>query len=723
MTQIEPKPPLPTLSYLLLKPGAPFIHRDLSWIQFNDRVLSEARSRHNPLLTRVKFLSITASNLDEFFMIRFASLLRSLSATKIEENRENLQRVHGTVLESVRKFGVRQAKTLEILRKEAAKHNVNLHLKTPKDGEAYAQGRRIFEAKVLPQLEMKNAFTYQRIAELRNLQYLVHITKDLWIEVPRTMPSVFWEIDSESGKMDVFFLDQLLTSHLDHMLPVKEKPGVLRITRDADFTVDLPEGDTESIPDLIRKNISTRDKGRLVRLQWSGSFPKEFLAEACDVLKIDPRQCLPAPGTLCLHGLFSFVSNVPEELRVTPGFHNPPIRSTLPPPFYPENRASIFETLGRQDVFLHHPYDSFDGFILFLEHAVNDPQVTMIEQTIYRTDSDLRIVELLKKGAAQGKKVRVALELRARFDESNNLRVAEELAKAGADVKFGFSSLKLHAKVTLVTRKLGDRNVRYTHLSTGNYNAKTARLYTDISILTGDQEIGDDARHFFDSVYKKEIPQHFKQLVIAPTKLHPRIRALIKQETEAARSGKAARIFAKVNALVDDKIVEDLYAASQAGVQVDLIVRGACSLVPGVKGLSENIRVISLVDRFLEHSRIYYFQNSEALYLSSADWMPRNFFSRLEIAFPVLDPRIFRFIAETLIPGYLRDNVRARRLTPRGVWTKVPPADPAHRAHRAQWYFEELAAKNYPGTPLYDPTHFPHAGEEAPEPPAPEGPK
>jgi len=695
----EQKLHLPTLSYLLPKPGQPLIHRDLSWIQFNDRVLAEARSKSNPVLSRMKFLSISASNLDEFFMIRFASLVRSFSGAKNEESRENLGRVHGTVLESVRKFGVRQAKTLEILSQAGEQYRVHLHVKTVKDSFAFHQGREIFNTHILPHLAAKNSFAYQRIDELQNLQMLVHINKDLWFIVPRTVPPVFSKIDEAKDRMDVFFLDELLSSHLDCMLPLKEKPGILRATRDADFTLDLPDNDTESIPDLVQKNISTRDKGRLVRLQWTGSFPKDFLAEACDQLKLDLRQCFRAPGTLCLHGLFGFVLSVPDRLGRRSGFQNPHLKVTMPGPFREDRRKNLFDSLDQIDFLFHQPYDSFDSFLNWLKTACEDPGVTMIEQTIYRTDSASRIVELLKQEAAAKKKVRVILELRARFDESNNLRVAEDLSKAGVEVKFGFGNLKLHAKVTLITRKIAEKTKRYTHLSTGNYNAKTARQYTDVSIFTSNEEIGDDARHFFDSVYKKEVPTNFKQLVTAPRKLHARMRTLIKAETEAAKAGKPAHIVAKVNALVDEKIIEDLYVASQAGVQIDLIVRGACSLIPGVKGLSENIRVISIVDRFLEHSRIYWFQQSKIMYLSSADWMPRNFFSRLEIAFPVLDPRLYKFMTEVLIPGYLRDNTRARKLTPRGVWTKVTSTAPPHRAQR---YFEELAIGHYKNTPLFD---------------------
>jgi polyphosphate kinase len=699
VTMIEPQPVLPTLSYLLAKPGQPLIHRDLSWIQFNDRVLAEARSKSNPVLSRLKFLSISASNLDEFFMIRFAALQRSLSSAKIEENRENIARVHATVLESVRKFGIRQATTLDLLRKEGEAYKVHLHMRTAKGSPAFAQGREIFEKRILPHLQPSSAFTYQQIGELENLQLLTHISRDVWFKVPRSIGNVFSVIDEAKDRMDVFFLDELLLSHLDSMLPLKEKPGILRVTRDADFTIDLPDGDTESIPDIVRRNISTRDKGRICRLQWHGTFPRDFIAEACDILKLDLRQAFRAPGTLCLHGLFGFVLSVPDSLGRRAGFQNPVLKAITPGPFREERRRSLFDSLARTDFLFHQPYDSFDAFLNWLKTACEDPDVTMIEQTIYRTDSDLRIVELLKTAAAAKKKVRVVLELRARFDESNNLRVAEELSKAGCEVKFGFGNLKLHAKVTLVTRRQGEKTACFTHLSTGNYNSKTARQYTDISIFTANPEIGEDARHFFDSVYKKEVPTNFRHFLTAPTKLHTRMRTLIKAEAEAAKAGKPARIVAKVNALVDEKLIEDLYVASQAGVKIDLIVRGACSLIPGVKGLSDNIRVISIVDRFLEHSRIYWFQSSGEMYLSSADWMPRNFFSRLEIAFPVLDARLYKFMSEVLLPGYLRDNMRARRLTARGVWEKVTGTPPLHRAQR---YFEELAKGHYKDTPLFD---------------------
>jgi polyphosphate kinase len=685
---------LPTLSYLLLDPSRPFIHRDLSWIQFNERVLGEARNRANPVVRRLKFLSISASNLDEFFMIRFASLLRSLSASKTEDTRANLIRVHGTVLESVRTFGIRQARTLEVLRGECAEAQIYVHLRLGANHPQFERARRIFQEKVLPFLETRNSFSYSNISELQNLQCLAFVRKDLFFEVPRSVPPAFFERDGK--EVHIFFLDDLLISHLDHMLPLKEKPGVIRITRDADFTVDLSDSDPESTPDLIRKNLDSRNRGRLVRMQYAGHFAKDFIQEAADSLKLDLRQCFKAPGTLFLHGMLGIANEISDDYPKNPEISSMPLHSTVPLPFQKEHAPKLFESVSKLDYVLHHPYDSFDAYLNWLEQACIDSDVVQIEQTIYRTDSVSKIVELLKT-AAKSRKVKVILELRARFDESNNLRVADELRGAGCEVRFGFGSLKLHAKVTLVTRKEQGSLVRYTHLSTGNYNAKTARLYTDISILTANKEIGEDARHFFDAVFKNEVPSNFKHLVTAPTKMHQKIRTLIKAETEAARAGKKARIFAKVNAMVDEKITEDLYIASQAGVQVELLVRGACSLIPGVKGLSENIRVTSIVDRLLEHSRIYYFENAETIYLSSADWMPRNFFSRLEIAFPVLDKRIYRYLVDTVIPAYTKDTLSARRLSPRGTWLRPLKAE---TPIRAQTFFENLAENYYAGTPL-----------------------
>ena len=317
-----------------------------------------------------------------------------------------------------------------------------------------------------------------------------------------------------------------------------------------------------------------------------------------------------------------------------------------------------------------------------------------IQQTIYRMDLVSPLVEALKS-AAKEKKVSVLIELRARFDELNNLKLADELRASGVEVKFGFGKLKLHAKVALVTRRAVDGAEGgieyYAHFSTGNYHSATARQYTDLALLTSNREMGLDAQAFFDSARKGEWNPPFKRLVAAPNRLHRRILSLIETEIDAAKQGRPAQILAKVNALVDQTVVERLYEASQAGVQINLIVRGACSLIPGVKGLSENIQVISIVDRFLEHSRIYYFGSTETMYLSSADWMPRNFFSRFEIAFPVPDSKIKQFIESVILPAYLADNQKSRELTSRGTWKSRSPQAGA-KPFRCQEYLMELSA-------------------------------
>lgn len=699
---------VPTLTYLLSGPGRPFIHRDLSWLQFNSRVLDEARAASNPLLERVKFLAITASNLDEFFMIRFASLGRSIAAASRRRAGEtrHLARVRNAILDRVTGFTARQAETLDLLAAELEDKGVRLVLQSLRDDPAFEAGRRIFEKHVLPALPPPEPFSPVRLSALENLQKAAIFPNGMWLRVPRSLPRIFRSADAPD-EISAFFLDELLLSHLAAAFRLPEGPGLIRLTRDGDISVDLEEEDPASIPDIIRTGLGTREKGRPVRLQYAGEMPAGFLNRCQAHFRFSAGQICPAPHTLSLHGLWTLANQLPDPVRSRPGMSLPPFRSLIPQPF--REGQDIFAQLRRRDLLLHHPYDSFEAYVRWIQAACDDPAVTMIQQTVYRMDALSPVMDALK-AAGKKKKIRVVIELRARFDELNNLRLADELRKAGIEVAFGFGKLKLHAKVALVTRKEEGKSRYYTHLSTGNYNATTARLYEDMAILTANQEFGEDASLFFDAVCAGKVPTGFRHLAPAPSQLHRLLLGLIKREIEAAREGKAARIVAKMNALVDEQIIETLYEASRAGVQVDLIVRGACSLIPGVRSLSENIRVTSVVDRFLEHSRIYHFTASNAMYLSSADWMPRNFFSRLELAFPVLDPRIYRYIQEVVIPVYLADTVKERELTPQGTWKRrtasslpwrVRQANPfAKQPVRAQFFFEELARQEYRGTPL-----------------------
>lgn len=690
----------PKLRPLLSDPLKPFIHRDLSWLQFNSRVLAEAELATNPLLERLKFLSISSSNLDEFFMIRMASLGRSIALELRRNNRSQLnrlRRIRAVILKDAARTIENQIRILELLRPEFERHKVQIVTEIKKDSIAFDVGQKLFEERVAPELTPLESFTPTRILQLENQQLAVHFSSGIWVRVSKKLKATLAATDPQSGQTFIFFLDQLLATFSAKILRVEGTPTVLRLTRDADLSVDLEDVKSESIPEIVISSLKLREKGRPVRLQYLGLPQKDFVKRIQETLKVSPQQIFRSTTTTCFHGLWSVIGELPSQITSSPGITYPTFNTHISTQFS-EPGNKIFENIRRQDFLLHHPYDSFDAYIKWMEAACRDPFVTTIQQTVYRMDLSSPVVAALK-AAAKSKKVRVVIELRARFDERNNLQLAEELRNAGVEVIFGFGKLKIHAKVALVTRIENGEQRLYTHLSTGNYNSVTARHYTDLAILTARQDVGLDAQHFFDSVWKGEIPSLFKVLVPAPTKLHRRILQLIEAEILAAKSGKPARIVGKVNTLVDETVISHLYSASQAGVKIDLIVRGACSLVPGVKGLSENIRVISIVDRFLEHSRIYYFENSKVIYLSSADWMPRNFFSRLELAFPILDENIYRHVEQIVLQTYLADTNKGRELTTEGQWVARQPSGNTEQL-RSQFHFEKIARANYKGTPL-----------------------
>jgi polyphosphate kinase len=700
---------IPTLPNLLTSPGSPLIHRDLSWLQFNERVLAEAQLESSPLLERVKFLGISSNNLDEFFMIRYASLVRSIHSASRNDKKSalHLLRIRNNILEAVHRFSQKQSKILNQLSFNLSSHRIFLDRTLGKPARA-----RIFENEILPKLGAPEPFSFSKLHQLENLQVGVIYPNRFWFRIPKALPLFYSAWDKESESLSCFFLDEILFDELGRNFNLPHDPVLVRLTRDSDFTADLHEEDPETIPDIVRMSLGRREKGRPVRLQYRGKTTKEFLNSTAHALKLTASQLVSTRTSLVLHGVSSIRNALPESITNQAGMSYPPLISITPKPFLKADQ--IFDRLDQKDLLLHHPYDSFDAYVCWIRAACQDPHVTQIQQTVYRMDTLSPVIEALKQ-AAPHKKVRVVIELRARFDELNNLKLADELRKAGVEVAFGFGKLKLHGKVALVTRQVGDHIKLYAHLSTGNYHATTARQYTDLAILTANPTICMDVHHFFETVLQGKIPTDFKSLISAPTKLHRRLLAHIQAEIEAARRGEKARIVAKVNALVDDSVILQLYQASQAGVQVDLIVRGACSLIPGLKGLSENIRVVSIIDRFLEHSRIYYFSHAQAIYLSSADWMPRNFFSRLELAFPILDPDIYRYIERFIIPLYLADTVKSRELTPEGKWkrrknlsgrpeslhTLNQVLSPGEKNVRSQFLLEEVANREYLGTPLW----------------------
>jgi polyphosphate kinase len=697
---MDPMRHLPTLPSLLVAPGKPLIHRDVSWLQFNERVLDEAReSSGNPPLERLKFLAITASNLDEFFMIRLASLTRKIkNSQRLQKDSEETTRLGNTraeILEAVAKFGAKQLEVFDLLQEDLSRVGIHVVRRCREHSITLELGRSIFEKSVLPQLSSPSSYEPAALASLPNLKLAVLFPGELWFQISRKVPTVYSTVDAETDETYFFFLDDLLEAFLGPSFGLKADACLIRITRDGDITFDLEEEDSASVPDIVLTQLGSREIGNPMRLQYRGKADDALLASLSAVLKLAPEQVVPAPVSLVLQGLWSVVRESPKEARGVL-LQYPALPQVIPPSF--GSGTEIFDKLRKQDYLLHHPYDAFDAYVEWVKTAAEDPEVLQIEQTIYRMDKSSPILEALKK-AALTKRVRVLIELRARFDEINNLGLADELRRAGVEVAYGFGKLKLHAKVTLVTRQEAQGPMLYTHLSTGNYNATTARTYTDVAILTSHPGIGQDARLFFDAAFQGKVPTGFSHLLSAPTRMHRKLLSLIEGETQAARAGKRARIVAKVNALVDEAVVEALYRASRAGVEVKLIVRGACSLIPGVTGLSENIQVISVVDRFLEHSRIYFFESAGAMYLSSADWMPRNFFSRLEIAFPVLDPRLYQYIHEVLLPIYLRDSQKAKELTPQGTWKRRAPGRAVEK-FRAQFAFVKMAETGYVGTPL-----------------------
>jgi len=692
---------LPTLPSLLSGPNLPFIHRDLSWLQFNERVLANTRaSSGHPLMERVKFIAISASNLDEFFMIRFASLNREVG--RIQGRRSAAQEhkieIHSTLLENMAEFGAKQVEALDAVVPDLESYGIHIVRKVEEQPRYRETAELAFKERLFANLPPPQKFHYSFLGGLENGQMGIYFPSGYWVPVPKGIPPV---VPVRMGDKDLawFFSDDLLMAFAPAAFHLDQECSAVRMTRDSDFTVDVAEAeDPVSIPTVVMSGVRARDRGTPVRLQYRGNLTEAFHAKAMKALKIRSQQLFPSAGSLLLHGLWKVVRETPPELGDRPELNYPVLTSRAPKPL--REGKNVFDLLKQQDYLLHHPYDSFEAFADWMTAACEDEDVTCLEQTIYRTDAGSRMVEILKT-AAKRKRVRVLIELRARFDELNNLSLADELKRAGVEVGFGLGELKLHAKITLITRKEGGKDVLYTHLSTGNYNASTARAYTDLAILTSNADIGKDARYFFDCLYQRQTPKKFTTLVTAPNAMHLRLLDHIFLETEAAKSGKKGRIVAKVNALVDQTVVEALYNASQAGVKVELIVRGACSLIPGIAGLSKNVKVISVVDRFLEHSRMYYFENQQRMYLSSADWMPRNFFSRLEIAFPVLDPRIFAFLRDTIIPLYLTDNVRAMELTPQGTWKRRVKTFGAE-AIRAQVKFQELASRDYEKTALTD---------------------
>ena len=691
-----------------------FINRELSWLDFNSRVLEEAENAANPLMERLKFLAIFSSNLDEFFMVRVSGVREQAFGESAPQDTppdgtgplEQLRRIADRTQELV----ARQYRCLaESIAPAMVAEGFKLVRYGDLDEQQLTRVERFFNERALPILTpmaVDPAHPSPRYhnrglyigAQLEQEKGLGPKRLFAVVQVPQVLPR-FVNVGCDiPGQHRFVLLEDLVAARLSQLFGgfTVLSWTTFRITRDSDL--ELLEQESDDMLKLIEERLKARQRGQAVRIEVSARSADDSVARTIieDEELHDGRgesygEVYRIEGPLDLTCLW--------ELHKLPGYpllHDPPLTPRMPRGL--QRGDDLFAEIASHDVLLHHPYESFDPVVEFVTRAATDPRVLAIKQTLYRTSGDSPISRALIAAAESGKHVTALVELKARFDEANNVSWARQMERAGVHVVFGFLDLKTHCKLSMVVRNEGHGLRRYVHLGTGNYNPTTALLYTDLGLFTADEQIAEDASAVFNLLTGYSQGHRWRKLIVAPNDLHRRTIELIDEQAERARSGRPSRVFAKLNSLVDPHVIEALYRASRAGVPIDIVPRGICSLRAGVPGLSETIRVRSIIDRFLEHSRIYIFGPDEdaKVYISSADWMPRNFFRRVEIMVPIETPALVTRILREIIPVYLADNTRARVMTPDGSFRLIQPA-PGEPAVRCQSYF--LDEKGEPPVP------------------------
>ena len=676
----------------------PFINRETSWLEFNGRVLAEAQNPDNPLLERLKFFAIFSSNLDEYFEVRVAGFKQQIESGVVERNDEGMTpgETFQAIVKKVRELVDCQYKCWRgAIAPALAKNGIRL-LEFDQLGAADLQWvDAYYKAEVRPVLTPLAIDPSHPFPQLFNksLNLIVEVETEepgdkklrlAIVQVPRILPRLI-RLPRRDNAQDYLPLGRLISHYLGDLFAGMKIRGdwLFRVTRNSELYID--EEETANLLKAVENELQKRRRGAAVRLEVEGHCPEPILNPLLKNLNLTRDDLYRIDGPLSPGRLMLIYNeNHAPELR-DPSFFAPTPRALSHP-------ADIFASIRKQDILLHHPYDNFEGVAAFLEHAAEDPQVLAIKQTLYRTGGDPRIVGALMRAVNNGKQVTAVVELKARFDEANNIEWARRLEEAGVHVVYGLVRYKIHGKICLVVRRedLGIR--RYVHLSTGNYNPITSRIYSDLGLLTCHPDFGEDATNLFNLLTGICQFRGMRQFLVAPFELQERILSLIERETRNAAQGLPARIIAKMNSLVDPLIIKSLYKASDAGVTIDLIVRGICCLRPQVKGLSENITVRGVVDRFLEHSRIFYFENAcqPEVYLGSADWMPRNFFGRVEIVFPILDGLLRERIRGEILETVLKDNARTWYLNPRGGYTRAQ-RKPGGEPFRSQSEFIRIA--------------------------------
>jgi polyphosphate kinase len=664
-----------------------YINRELSLLEFQCRVLEEASDPESPLLERVKFLAILGSNLDEFFMVRVAGLMKQAASGRVEVGRDG--RPAAALLQLIREK-VRQIAALahDLWRREVRpgleQQGISVVDSSSLDGEERAAVDGYFHQHVFPVLtplafDPGRPFPHISNRSL-NLAVVVRDYKGrehfARVKVPNTLPQLV-PVKAASGNSPAshtapkafkfVWLEQLIAANLHLLFPGMEivESYPFRVTRDAEVAVQELESD--DLLETIEEAMRERRFLAVVRLQVAQDMPERILSILTHQIEIHPQDVYRVDGPLGFDRFMELYSIDRPDLK------DKPFVPMTPASLGADCQGDLFSLIRQEDFLLHHPYDSFQPVVEFLRQAARDPTVLAIKMTLYRVGRNSPIVAALLDAVELGKQVAVLMELKARFDEESNIEWARTLEDAGVHVVYGIVGMKVHSKIALVVRREGDAIRRYVHLGTGNYNPVTARLYTDLGLLTCNEQIADDATHFFNALTGYSARQEPQKLLVAPVNMRARLEELIRREIEHQKSGRSGRLIFKANALEDPPMIRLLYQASQAGVKVDLLVRGICCLRPGLPGMSENIRVISIVGRFLEHSRVYYFHNGGAaeVYLGSADLMRRNLSHRVEIIFPVENSRLVRRLKE-ILDVYLADQAKARYLQPNGSYPRSP---------------------------------------------------